>query len=175
MTQPSTQPASRSHERSFAHSEAAFLKVAAIDARRGQLAGAGVQGGRRDAGLHQAGRRVRSSPTSTATATSTTSRSYGPLIAGHANETRGRGAVQGDRPRDELRGADRGRVAARVADRRGAAVGRDGALRQQRHRGRDERASASRGPRRVAISSSSASAATTATSTRCSSRRAAAP
>ena len=84
---------------------------------------------------------------------------------------RGRGAVQGDRPGDELRHArPKPRRTSHGRDRRRLPSVGDGAVRQQRHRGDDERHPPGPGRDRARHRSSSASAAITATPTGCSSQ-----
>ena len=92
--------------------------------------------------------RARPSPTPTATATSTWSARGAPMIVGHAHPAVVDGRARGDGPRLVVRRADAGRE----RPRRGAskhvyAADRAAALRVERHRGVDERRSASRAAR----------------------------
>ena len=93
--------------------------------------------------------------------------SWGPLILGHAHPASSRVHRRRRRARHGLRRDHRAGGRAGPPDLRGRPLDRDGALRQLRHRGDDDRAAA--GPRlhRPRRRSSSSRAATTATPTAC--------
>ena len=113
--------------------------LAALPARRRRQPRPRLPGGRRRARRHRPRRRRRTSTTSTATATSTTSAPG----ARSSSATRIPAVVEavraGGGARHQLRRADRGGGGAGADGRRGRAVDGDGALRQLRHRGDDER------------------------------------
>ena len=111
---------------------------AAHDPRRRQLAGARLPLGRRHAALLRARRGRRTSGTPTASATSTTSGSWGPAILGHAHPD-GRRARCARRRRTGCRSARRPSSRSRWPRRScaRAAVARAGAARVVGHRGDD--------------------------------------
>ena len=94
--------------------------------------------------------------------------SWGPLLFGHADPETVEAVTRAAADGTSFGAPTEARGRARRRDRRRGAVRRDGAARLVRHRGVDERRSASRAPRRGATGSSSSPAATTATSTPCS-------
>ncbi len=98
----------------------------------------------------------------------------GAADAGPRASGRRRCAARGRRPRHQLRRADRAGDRTGAAGHRPGAVGRDGPLCQQRHRGHHERAAAGARLHRARPRSSSSAAATTGTPTCCWCRRAAA-
>ena len=110
-------------------------------------------------------RRARASPTSTATRSSTTSMSWGPMIHGHAPRGPHARARAAGAARHELRRAEPARSRARRAGARAGAVDGARALRQLGHRSDDERGARGARGDAGATRSSSSRAAITATPT----------
>jgi len=99
-----------------------------------------------------------------------TSPANGPLIAGHANERVVAALSKSDRRGTSFGAPTEAESHLATNHHVRPAVRRDDPLRQQRHRGRNERNPPGAGRHRNAIWSSSASVAITATSTGCSSK-----